>query len=71
MNDYVDIGHGEKLYKGGLKGFDKESFISFIQGNQEAGRIHKNVDTNKAWRLVEKYTKVAVKKVSKKDKKGK
>ena len=57
MSTHVDIGHGEKLYKGGLKGFDKESFISFIQSNQKAGRIHKNVDAKKAWKLVEKHVK--------------
>ena len=57
MSDFVDIGHGEKLYKDGLKSFDKESFISFIQGNQEAGRIHKNVDAKKAWNKVKNHVK--------------
>ena len=59
MSDYIEIGAGEKLYKGGLKDFDEKSFISFIESNQKAGRINSYVDAKKAWKLVEKHTKKA------------
>ena len=56
MSDYVYIAEGVKLYIKGLKGFDsKESFIAFIDGNKEAGRMHKSIDANKAWNAVKKY----------------
>ncbi len=57
MSDYVDIGFGERLFKKGLKDFDKESFIFFITENQKADRIKKSVDPKKAWKPVEKYLK--------------
>ena len=57
MSGKIDIGSGEKLGIKGLKGFkNKESFISFIEDNQKHGRIHKNVNPEKAWRLAEKHT---------------
>lgn len=53
----IDIGCGHTLSIKGLKGFDsKESFISFIESNQKANRIHKNVDPKKAWKVAKKHT---------------
>lgn len=57
MDSKINIGSGVKLGTKGLKDFDsKESFISFIESNQKANRIHKNVNPEKAWKLVEKHT---------------
>jgi hypothetical protein len=56
MDTKIDIGSGEKLNIKGLKDFkSKESFISFIESNQKANRIHKNVNPEKAWKACEKH----------------
>jgi len=56
MSIYIEIGSGEKLFIKGLKDFEsKESFISFIESNQKANRIHKNVDPKKAWKAAKKH----------------
>ena len=65
MDKFVDIGFGVKLFKDGLKDFDKESFLSYLKDNQQAGRIHQNVSPSKAWNAVKQYCKQAEKKKKK------
>lgn len=62
MSKFIDIGCGVKLFKEALKDFDKESFISFLKNNQEAGLLHKNVVPSKAWTAVKSYCKKPEKK---------
>ena len=52
MSDYIDIGSDVKLFKDGLKGFSKESFISYLENNQKDGRLPKSIDPKKAWTKV-------------------
>lgn len=69
MEGQIDIGSGVSLGIKGLKGFkSKKSFISYIEDNQKEGRIHANVDPEKAWKTVEKHTSAPKDKESKKDK---
>jgi rubredoxin len=64
----IDIGCGEKLGIKGLKGFkSKKSFISYLEDNQKNGRLHKNIDPEKAWKIIEKHTSTPKAKESKKN----
>lgn len=64
MSKYVET-EGVRFFKDGLKGFDKESFISFVEENQKHDRIPKKVSPSKAWKAVEKYLKSQEKKKAK------
>lgn len=69
MSNYVDIARGVPMFIKGLKGFkSKRSFISFIEGNKEAGRLPERVDAEKAWDIVAKHTSAPKPRKEKEDK---